>query len=484
MDKVIFRIENELPFRMSKKRYNHSKMVADYAKRIALWTNNNPKKMYIAGLLHDVAKELSYDEILKLCDKTGKYIPSTARDNPHSLHGIAGACIAYEEYDIQDREILLAIAFHSGRVAMSDAEKILFISDCLSKQGEKGDWTIVFKQRDLDSAIVSICSVMSIYCLENNCSIDERTQDSFDYALSKFIENKQKDEKAIKEIRSKVDSIIDGSLDLYLSHYIKLKSIKNIRDIGGFITEDGKQIKKGKIFRSGALNNMSKQDADHLKQLGIDTIIDLRTENEINKNPDINIDGFKYINCPINAVEISKHQNRLEEYMNGSVSDEETAYYAAEYLRDIDMEQITKDIWREPDSLLQIKKVIEILLDENTKGVLFHCTSGKDRTGVVSVVIERALGLSRESLVLDYYASAIPYYCASENMSLILEEQGYSVDLSNKVRALLGIGPGMAETIITWWDSNNYEDVNGYYEKMLGLSTEHIINLRNKYLEK
>lgn len=242
--------------------------------------------MYVAGLLHDVVKEKSDEEILDLCSKIEKHIPSSSKANPHSLHGIAGACFAYDEYNIKDEGILLAIAFHFGRATMSDNEKIVFLADFTDNSRKYGiDVTPVWKQNSLNSAMLTMCTLMVTYCVEHNVTMDERTKDSFDYMLEQVCEKKKEDKKEKEIIKNNVDTIVDGAMESYIAHRIKLKTVNNIRDFGGLNTIYNRKVKKGKLIRSAALSKMSKEDASYLKQIGIDTIIDLRSKEEIKKIP-------------------------------------------------------------------------------------------------------------------------------------------------------------------------------------------------------
>ena len=479
----IEKIELELPNMLSEKRYNHCKRVADFASRISYKTSIDSNKMYVAGLLHDVAKELNNNEILNLCDHANIYVPSTGKNNPHSLHGIAGAVIAYEKFGITDKDIILAIAYHSGRAAMTDPEKIVFLADFLDNSAKYNiDWTPIWKQKDLDSAMLVMCLLMTNYCLEHNVQMDERTQDSFDFILNEICEGKNRDEESIKKIRSDVDRIIDGAMNSYLEHRIKLSSIKNARDLGGINTMLNVPIKKGKIIRSGALSSLSKEDANKLKEMGIDTVIDLRTKEEVEKAPDINIEEFKYYNFPIATIETDENQERFLDYMKGSVNDEESSYYAAEYLRYVDMQSMYINIWNDDNSAEQIAKVYKLLIDPNTNGVLIHCTSGKDRTGVVSMQILYGLGCDDDEVINDYYASSLPYYMISESLALDLEKNGYSVELSNKARELLGIGSNMVESINKWW-SETFVDGVDYLKNKLNVTFNDVLMLQEKYLD-
>ncbi len=176
--------------KLSPQKYEHSLRVAGYAFRIAEKTPVAPEKMYVAGLLHDIAGELSSAEILRLSEGTGRYIPSDEAKHAHLLHGIAGSCIAAEEFGIRDEEILSAIAYHSGRVGMQTAEKILFLADMIDHSCMNGyDPARIWQQEDLDSAILAASADMIDFCVRLDLPMGPRTRDSFDYVIEDLIKN-------------------------------------------------------------------------------------------------------------------------------------------------------------------------------------------------------------------------------------------------------------------------------------------------------
>ena len=471
--------------RLSPRKYEHSINVAKYARLIATKTTIDPEKMYIAGLLHDVANGLSNEEILRLCEKSDRFIPSNEVQHAQLLHGIAGACIAYEDFGIRDNEILMAIAFHSGRVGMRQEEKILFLADVIDHEDNLGvDSTQIWKKKDLDSAILTACADMTKYCVEHELpAMDQRMLDSFDYIIEHLRKNSDSKEPSYSSLRRETDEIIDKAMDIFLSHRLKITSVKNIRDIGNYRTYSGGKIKKGKIIRSSDLSQMTPEDAEHLKRLGINSIIDLRTEDEIADATDRNIDDFRYYNCPLPKLEAKESSKRLLEYIKSSISEEEKAWYATEYMRYVNMRQLYRDVLLSDASVEQLRKVFDILFDKGTQGVLIHCSNGKDRTGIVIMLIQFALGMNEEEILGDYYASAVPYYMITENAVLILEQNGYSSDFREKARELLSINVNMISELNRWWQENQYGTTENYLRNTMRISQEQLELLRGKYLE-
>ena len=471
--------------KLSPPKYKHSINVAKYAWMIATKTTIDPRKMYIAGLLHDIANGLSNEEILKLCERTGRYIPSSEVRHARLLHGIAGACIAYEDFGIRDTEILMAIAFHSGRVGMKQEEKVLFLADVIDHEDELGlDSKRIWRKNDFDTAILTACADMTRYCVEHDLPpMDQRLLDSFDYIIEHLRKNAGSKDSSYQDLRKETDEIVDKAMDIYLSHRLKVSSVKNIRDVGNYRTIFGKKIKNEKVIRSGDISQMTPEDAEYLKRLGINSIIDLRTEDEIVDAKDQNIEGFHYFNCPLPKLDTKESSKRLLEFIKSSISDEEKAWYATEYMRYVSMQQLYRDVLISDESVKQLRKVFDILLDNDTQGVLIHCSNGKDRTGIVVMLLQFALGMNAEEILSDYYASAIPYYMLTESAVLMLEQNGYSNVFLEKARELLSINVNMISELNRWWEENQYGTAEKYLHEKVQISSKMVELLREKYLE-
>jgi nicotinate-nucleotide adenylyltransferase len=115
-------------------RFRHSLGVADCAVRLAQKYGADEKKAYTAGLLHDVMKDKSPDELLDLIENKYHYPLSEVEKSNHKLfHAIAGALYVKNELGVEDEEIFNAIRYHTtGRKNMSLLEKVIYIADFIS----------------------------------------------------------------------------------------------------------------------------------------------------------------------------------------------------------------------------------------------------------------------------------------------------------------------------------------------------------------
>lgn len=126
MDKYLNLIKNKL----SEKRYNHSLNVAKTAESLAELNNSHKGKAFLAGILHDYAKELSAEHLLQISHQHNLICDEIELENPQLLHGPVGALLVKEELGISDGEILTAIRYHTtGCPQMGVLSKILYIAD-------------------------------------------------------------------------------------------------------------------------------------------------------------------------------------------------------------------------------------------------------------------------------------------------------------------------------------------------------------------
>ena len=124
-------IKEELQSQLSQKRYRHSLGVADEAVRLALHYGADDKKAYLAGLVHDCAKEIPVEKAIALLrEKYGMLPDCVALKSPNVLHGPLGAYMAQSLFQIYDPEILDAVRYHTtGKANMSLLSKIIYIAD-------------------------------------------------------------------------------------------------------------------------------------------------------------------------------------------------------------------------------------------------------------------------------------------------------------------------------------------------------------------
>ena len=151
-------IKKELKHRLSPKRFQHSLGVAEEAARLANRYGANPEKAYLAGLIHDCAKEIPAKDVVKLLtERFGVTCDEVALQTPWILHGPLGACVAKQEFGIEDPEILDAVWYHTtGKAGMELFSKIIYIADYIEPNRTYPDVEVLrtLTYEDIDRAIL------------------------------------------------------------------------------------------------------------------------------------------------------------------------------------------------------------------------------------------------------------------------------------------------------------------------------------------
>lgn len=165
---------------------------------------------------------------------------------------------------------------------------------------------------------------------------------------------------------------------MYLDKTFQIKNMMNMRDLGGYTTSSGKKTKYGMLIRSDVPYNLDENEVKEILDLGITTVIDFRTEAEINRKPCVfsKLDNVKYYNFPmLGGDKMPASEDLIAPGYFNMIEDKETIY-----------------------------KIMKVIADSKN-GVLYHCSAGKDRTGVISVLILSLVGVSKEEIVEDYFVS-------------------------------------------------------------------------------
>ena len=120
---------------MSENRYNHCVNVSKEAVKLAKRYGGDEEKAAIAGILHDITKEMPKEEQLQIMLDSGIILDDIQKNAPKLWHGISGSVYIKKHFGIEDEDILNAICYHTtGRAGMSLLEKIIFVSDFTSEE--------------------------------------------------------------------------------------------------------------------------------------------------------------------------------------------------------------------------------------------------------------------------------------------------------------------------------------------------------------
>ena len=128
--KVILQIEKEARETLSTERFLHSRNTALLAQDLCLRFGLDPAAGYLAGIAHDLAKQIDNKILLKLAKSDGMEITALERERPNLLHGRAAAVLLRERFCIHNEDVLEAVAVHtSGKENMGDLAKVIYIAD-------------------------------------------------------------------------------------------------------------------------------------------------------------------------------------------------------------------------------------------------------------------------------------------------------------------------------------------------------------------
>ncbi len=181
----VAKIRGDLLKRLNSHRYQHTLDVADKAVEMANVFNVNPNKAYLAGILHDCAKNLDDLELLSICADNEVKVTQIEQNRPFLLHSKAGVIVAKTRYHITDDEVLSAIRWHTtGKANMTDLEKIIFAADYIEPGRDKQprlDYLRDLATKDLDLLVKSILEDMVEYLKQNNEVIEEHTLEAYKY---------------------------------------------------------------------------------------------------------------------------------------------------------------------------------------------------------------------------------------------------------------------------------------------------------------
>ena len=181
---------------------------------------------------------------------------------------------------------------------------------------------------------------------------------------------------------------------------IALDSLPNLRDLGGWQTVDGRVVRYGMVYRATALDKLSDDDARVLtERLGLRTVYDLRTAGEVETSPDRVPDGVSFVNLDVLADDAESSQAGTGDLLADPVAFKEelgggknAATYAKGY----------REIVSLPSALEGYRRLYMDFLDPGSLAALFHCTTGKDRTGWAAAALFLLLGVPEEDVFREF----------------------------------------------------------------------------------
>jgi protein-tyrosine phosphatase len=257
---------------------------------------------------------------------------------------------------------------------------------------------------------------------------------------------------------------------------LPLEGGRNFRDLGGYETEDGRQVKWRRVFRSGAMAQLTPSDYSYLSTLGIRVVCDFRSSAERADEP------TRWLADPAPRFlawdgAIQEDESPLIEALTADDASQKTVREAmAELYRHIPY--VFADRYRE---------LFEVL-ESGATPLAFHCSAGKDRAGVAAALLLTALGVPRETVIEDYAMSdkVVDYMAlidAADPQRVSESSIAYLLQLPRELLApILWSDPIY---IVTMFDEleRNHGSAMAFIHEELGFGNEPIDSLRDQNLE-
>lgn len=244
---------------------------------------------------------------------------------------------------------------------------------------------------------------------------------------------------------------------------ILLDGTSNTRELGGYKTEDGRSLKWGVLYRSDKLSELTDADQEYLLQLGIKRVIDFRSSEEKQNEPDQLPSTLKYIEMPIEAD--GAIRPKVEAILKGDLNEDVGAI-----LVETNKEFIS-------DFSGVYKGFIESLI-ENQEPTLFHCTAGKDRAGFAAALVLLAVGVPEKIVIEDYMKTN--KYTEETIQDYINKINLYSLGSVDAeiLRPLLGVEERFIRAALDEI-KQKYGNVENFIRDELKIRDESIIELKN-----
>lgn len=252
---------------------------------------------------------------------------------------------------------------------------------------------------------------------------------------------------------------------------LSLQGSPNFRDLGGYLTQDGRKLKWGKLFRSGKLSTLTEQDMHYVRRLGLTLVCDFRQVMEQQLDPTFlgTDSSHRLASLPVTPGSRNSFMENL--LQRGIVAVDDAAGLMQDINRDFVLNQMP-----------QYAEMFQLLLAGDQQ-LLIHCASGKDRTGFGAALILDVLGVDEEAIVEDYLLTNkyLPIDEEVRRLSAELTDHAGRPLSEAVLRPLLEVRP---EYIRACFEEirKRHESKQHFYETILQLDEKKLAELQARYL--
>ena len=242
----------------------------------------------------------------------------------------------------------------------------------------------------------------------------------------------------------------------------------NFRDLGGYKTSDGKTVKWGKVYRSDNLHSLTDEDLKYMERLNIKSVVDFRSDEERNEEPDRLTPDMTPILLPIKFEPEGVTETLVRDLTFGDLD-------SSNLLRDFNV-ILVKEFTEE------YKEFFRYIVDNGGEPFVLHCTAGKDRAGFGSAMILTVLGVPREKIIEDYLLTNTYVSDHVDRKLLETELKTFFRADSDNLRKINFVEERYIQAAFDTIDSH-WGGMDQYISDGLNLTEEDIGKIRNYYLE-
>ena len=172
--------------------------------------------------------------------------------------------------------------------------------------------------------------------------------------------------------------------------FMEFQGIENARQLGGLMREDGARIRQNVLLRTGMLEKATDEDVRRLEELGLAHIIDFRDIREVEEHPDRPVSGAGHHHF----AALGNLQTLFKKRPDDPTMTARELHH--------DFTQLYRFLAQSPESQNAYENFFRVLLESGGRPVLWHCTQGKDRTGIAGILLLIALGFGEEQALEEF----------------------------------------------------------------------------------
>ena len=248
----------------------------------------------------------------------------------------------------------------------------------------------------------------------------------------------------------------------FAERLVRFDTCFNFRDLGGYETADGGRLRWRTLYRADTLHRLDGEDLDLFLDLGLRTVVDLRSQRELDDNGRIRHDGVPVVHH-VPMIDAVVGPKRVVERAPGAEIQSVGEGYAA----------------MADEGRFAIGQAVSRLAEPGALPAVFHCTAGKDRTGILAAILLSALGVRDEDIVDDYMMTGQSR--AARNAYLQLHEPDYYAFLVNLPDTVREMQADAIPTLLAWVRAR-FGSVTGYL-RASGVDQHRLAALRASLLD-